>query len=194
MSVTAADALARLKEGNARFQEDKVKGEQRDGARRAGLTGGQEPYAAILTCADSRVVPELAFDAGLGELFVVRVAGNVANTTSIASLEYAIAHLDTKLIVVMGHESCGGVGAAVEDTAQGPNLQHLVAMITPVVQSSDDRSVNAVARLNAVHVARALVNDSEILRKAVDNNGVMVVPAYYNLGSGAVDFVGGGAA
>ena len=72
MSVTAVDALARLKEGNARFQEDNVKGEQRDGARRAWLTVGQEPYAAILTCADSRVVPELAFDAGLGELFVLK--------------------------------------------------------------------------------------------------------------------------
>ena len=112
-------ALDRLKEGNGRFVSDKLDGKLQDSNRRESLTGGQQPFAIILSCADSRVVPELAFDAGLGELFTVRIAGNVANTSTIASIEYAIAHLNTRVIVVMGHESCGAVGAAVSSSYEG---------------------------------------------------------------------------
>jgi len=89
------EVLDRLKTGNARFVEDKLDGKLQDSARRGGLTGGQAPYAIVLSCADSRVVPELAFDTGLGELFVVRVAGNIANNSSIGSIEYAVAHCGT---------------------------------------------------------------------------------------------------
>ena len=92
-SVSAAEALKRLKDGNKKFQKDCLDGKLQDSERRAELVGGQAPFAAILSCADSRVPPELVFDAGLGELFVVRVAGNIANTSSIGSLEYAIANL-----------------------------------------------------------------------------------------------------
>lgn len=93
--------LDRLKAGNARFVEDKLDGKLQDSSRRSTLTSGQQPYAIVLSCADSRVVPELAFDTGLGELFVVRVAGNIANPSSTASIEYAVAHCGSKVIIVM---------------------------------------------------------------------------------------------
>ena len=102
--MTQDQVLTRLQEGNARFVDDKLDGQLQNSNRRSALTSGQEPYAIILSCADSRVVPELAFDAGLGELFVIRVAGNIANSSSIASIEYAVANLGTGIIMVLGHE------------------------------------------------------------------------------------------
>jgi len=114
--VTWLDALNRLKTGNMRFTADTPRGLQRDGTRRAELAAGQAPFAIVLSCADSRVVPELAFDAGLGELFVVRVAGNIPNPSSIASVELAVDQLGAKLIVVMAHEACG---------TTAPGLEHL---------------------------------------------------------------------
>ena len=107
--MNSKEVLSRLKVGNERFVADKLDGKLQCSSRRSALTGGQEPYAIILSCADSRVVPELCFDTGLGELFVVRVAGNVANTSSIGSIEYAVAHIGCPLLVVMGHQSCGAV-------------------------------------------------------------------------------------
>jgi len=106
-NLSAEKALEKLKAGNKNFVSDKLEGNLQDAARRKSLASGQNPYAIILSCADSRVVPELAFDSGLGEIFVIRVAGNVANTSTTASIEYAVAHLGVKLIVVLGHESCG---------------------------------------------------------------------------------------
>lgn len=103
--MTIQEVLDRLHAGNKRFVADKLDGKLQDSSRRDSLTSGQSPYAIVLSCADSRVVPELAFDTGLGEIFVVRVAGNVANTSSIASIEYAVAHLGTPVIVVLGHQS-----------------------------------------------------------------------------------------
>ena len=111
--MTAQEALQRLKDGNHRFVKEQWEGKFNDSKRRNSLVDGQSPYAIVLSCADSRVVPELAFDTGLGELFVIRVAGNVANTESIASIEYAVAHLNTKLIMILGHQNCGAVTAAM---------------------------------------------------------------------------------
>ena len=123
------DALDRLKGGNARFVKDKLEQEKQDSSRRKQISAGQNPFAVILCCADSRVVPELAFDVGLGDLFVVRVAGNVANTSSVASIEYAVANLATKLILVMGHEQCGAVAASLERVDAGPNLNQLISLL-----------------------------------------------------------------
>ena len=114
MSFDSPEAIIeRLKAGNKRFVTDATEGKLRDQARRADLTGGQKPWAIILSCADSRVAPELAFDTGLGELFVLRVAGNIANTDTIASIEYAVANIGSPVIVVLGHQSCGAVTAAL---------------------------------------------------------------------------------
>ena len=188
--MTQDQVLTRLQEGNARFVDDKLDGQLQDSNRRSALTSGQEPYAIILSCADSRVVPELAFDAGLGELFVIRVAGNIANSSSIASIEYAVANLGTGIIMVLGHESCGAVTAAMKGGDNGQNLNHLVDHIKPAIQStSDGASVNEVVKENARLTAKELRQRSDIISKAVEGGKVRIVPAYYNLGSGKVDIL-----
>jgi len=187
--MTSQESLNRLKEGNARFVEDLLDGKLQNSSRRDSLVGGQSPYAIILGCADSRVVPELAFDTGLGELFVVRVAGNVANTSSIASIEYAVAHLGTKLIVVLSHQSCGAVTAAVAGGDNGHNLNHLLAHITPALAvSKEGATVDEVSKINAELTVGDLKNRSQIINDAIDKGSLKVIPAFYNLDSGKVDF------
>jgi|TARA_B110000238_G_C16110259_1_gene432363 carbonic anhydrase len=184
------DIIVRLEEGNQRFVNDKLEGRLQDSKRRDSLTGGQEPFAIVLSCADSRVVPELAFDTGLGELFVVRVAGNVANTSSIASIEYAVAHLKSQVIVVLGHESCGAVTAAMGRGDNGPNLNHLLDHISPALNScGDDATLKEVVKCNAEKNADALYNNSAIIKGAVDSGDLKIIPAYYNLDSGLVEYV-----
>ena len=184
--VSYSDALARLEAGNKNFVSDKLDGKLQDSARRGDLTGSQHPFAIVLSCADSRVVPELAFDTGLGELFVIRVAGNIANQSTIASIEYAVAHLNVKLIVVLGHESCGAVQAAIAGGDAGRNLNHLIAHIVPAVNGAEDKTTNGIVKKNAELNAAELVNNSQIIRDAED---LKIIPAYYNLGSGKVDFL-----
>ncbi len=188
--MTHQESLNRLKEGNTRFVKDHLDGKLQDSSRRNSLITGQEPYAIILGCADSRVVPELAFDTGLGELFTVRVAGNVANISSIASIEYAVAHCGTKLIVVLGHQSCGAVTAAIAGGDNGFNLNHLLSHITPAINASNkDASVNEVVVKNAELTATDLMNESLIIKSAVETGEVRIVAAYYHLDSGKVDFL-----
>jgi carbonic anhydrase len=181
-------AMDRLVAGNARFCADQPIGAGRDASRRESLVDFQQPSAVILTCVDSRVAPLLAFDAGLGELVVVRVAGNVANTSSIASIEFAVAYLGTRLIVVLGHESCAAISAAIEGIDAGKNLNHLLDQIAPAVEAAAERSVDAVARENSRHAASRLLRESSIIGDAVSAGEVKVVPAYYAIGSGAVTF------
>ncbi len=183
------DSLSRLKTGNKNYVLDKLEGKFQDSERRGGLTNGQSPYAIILSCADSRVVPELMFDTGLGEIFVIRVAGNVANTSTIASIEYAIAHLGTKLIVVMGHQSCGAVAAAVEGGDAGPNLNRLISYIQPSVnQLGTDADLADIVKDNAKNSASTIKEKSQIISDAMDQNGAKIITAYYHLDSGQVDF------
>lgn len=188
--MTQTEIIDRLKAGNERFVNDKLDGKLQDSARRGNLTGGQSPYAIILSCADSRVVPELAFDTGLGELFVIRVAGNIANSSSIASIEYAVAHLHTSVIMVLGHQSCGAVTAAVQGGDNGYNLNHLLAHITPAINASDaGADINDVVRKNAELTTQELSTRSGIIRQAVADGKLKILPAYYNLDSGRVDFL-----
>jgi carbonic anhydrase len=184
------EILSRLETGNARFVADKLDGKLQDSSRRSGLTGGQNPYAIILSCADSRVVPELAFDTGLGELFVVRVAGNIANTSSIASIEYAVAHIGSKVIVVLGHQSCGAVTAAVAGGDNGYNLNHLLAHVAPAIAAADEgATVNDVVKVNAEMTSKELAARSAIISGAIAKGDLKIVPAYYNLDSGKIDFL-----
>jgi len=187
--MNSQDSLNRLKEGNARFVADHLDGSLQDSSRRKSLLDGQQPYAIILGCSDSRIVPELMFDTGLGELFVIRVAGNVANTSSIASIEYAVVHLGTKLIVVLGHQSCGAVTAAVAGGDNGHNLNHLLSHITPALAASKEGAmVDEVSKINAELTVGDLKNRSQIIKDAIDKGGLKVTPAFYNLDSGKVDF------
>lgn len=186
--MNAQDALQLLKEGNNRYISDQLQHNHSDSERRQSQTGGQAPFAIILSCADSRVVPELVFDQGIGDIFVIRVAGNTANPSSTASIEYAVAHLGSKLIVVLGHESCGACGAAIAGGDNGPNLNHLLKFIEPAVDACDSGDVNDVVRINAKNQSEALVNGSDIIKNAVENEGVEIVTAFYNLNGGKVDF------
>ena len=187
--MTPTKILKRLKEGNKRFVSDLLDGDLQNSARRENLTGGQDPYAIILSCADSRVVPELAFDTGLGELFVVRVAGNIANTSSIASIEYAVAHIGSPVIVVMGHESCGAVTAAVQGGDNGYNLNHLLGKIYPaVIACEENADLSDIVIKNAELSVEELKNRSTIIRNAVESGKLKIVSAYYHLDTGAIDF------
>ena len=188
---SAKEAFERLKQGNQRLLNGEAKGLGPITAqRREELTekarAGQAPYAIILSCADSRVPVEILFDAGPGELFVVRVAGNVANPSSIASIEYAVAHLGSKLIAVMAHESCGAVAAAIEGGDAGKNLNTLLGYIQPAI-GSGDKAVNEVARRNARQSADRLLSESDIIRPAVESGDVEVVTAFFHF-DGEVEF------
>lgn len=193
-NLSAADAMARLKAGNARYVSDTPEALRRDSARRAELTGGQSPYATIIACADSRVGPEIVFDEGLGDLFVIRVAGNINSPDVLGSVEYASLHLGVNLVVVLGHQSCGAVGAAVAADggadAHGNHIDSLVDAILPAVQQAKagggddlgDDSIRANASLQA-----ALMGGDEQAMAGID--GCDVVPAYYSLATGEVSFL-----
>lgn len=186
-------ALQRLDEGNARYKSGKYDHPNQQPECREMWTGKQEPWCIVLSCADSRVTPEMVFDTGIGELFVIRVAGNIANASSIASIEYAAANLKSvKGIVVLGHECCGAVGAALSiqgsgGSAPSPALQHLVGHITPALQkkpAGKDKMAGYV-RANARLAAEDLVARSKIIQ----DSKLPIVPAYYRLKSGDVEFL-----
>src|SRR2546421_4904043 len=136
---TPAAALKLLKQGNERFTQGKLAARDIGASRRAALAKGQHPFAVVLTCADSRVAPELVFDQGLGDIFVLRVAGNIADRSVIGSIEYAVEHLHTPLIVVLGHESCGAVQAALEGKSLPGDLGWLVQQVHVGVKLPEDK-------------------------------------------------------
>jgi carbonic anhydrase len=190
---SAADVLARLKAGNERFATDASSPPPVDHGRRAVLAKGQAPFATVLSCADSRVPPEIVFNTGLGDLFVVRAAGEVVDHSVLASVEYALEHLHTPVLVVMGHEFCGAVTAAIETkTSLGPNLDFLLKAIKPAVTRT--ANVPEKERLKAAILANVevSVNDalaqSTILRHLVESGTVTIFGAYYELESGRVTF------
>ena len=189
--VTAVDALARLRAGNERFVKDASAIVPLGPTTRQALATGQNPFATILSCADSRVPPEYIFNTGLGELFVIRAAGEVVDRSVMASLEYGAEHLHTPLLVVMGHGSCGAVKAAVDRAAlQGPNLQFLVSAIRAgITRSSSERhELRAAILANVEQVINDALGGSQILRHAVQSASLQVVGAYYELSSGRVMF------
>jgi len=181
---TPQEALDRLLQGNGRFVAGEVDGPRRGLDRVRELSRGQEPYAAILGCADSRVPPEILFDEGFGDLFTVRVAGNVATPEEIASLEYAVGVLGSQLVVVLGHTSCGAVTAAVDGGAVPGQISSLFQHITPAVP--EGAGVQEAVEANARHQARVLRTSSPVLREAVAAGSVRVQPAVYSLEDGRV--------
>lgn len=190
-----ADPWAALQAGNRRWQAGAAQGPHRGGKRRAELAKGQHPMAMVLACADSRVAPELLFDQGLGDLFVVRVAGNVAGPFDRASLEYGAEHLHIPLLVILGHESCGAVKASLETAADpkaeaglSPDLKALVQEIRPAVQGKQGpAALDEAVRENAKLSSRRLLEQSAVLRNAVAEGHLRVVTARYDLDSGAVE-------
>jgi carbonic anhydrase len=188
----ADEALAKLMAGNQRYVRHKEQRPDQSLARRQELRAGQHPFAVILGCADSRVSPELLFDQGLGDLFVIRVAGNVVDDAVLGSIEYAVEHLGTRLVMVLGHEKCGAVSAAVEGSIAAGHIKALVAAIQPSVEASrkepGDRIHNCVIA-NARRVARQVRESEPILKDEVEKHGVKVVAADYVLDSGKVNLL-----
>jgi carbonic anhydrase len=218
--VSPRDAIARLKEGNARFtagnrQYSHESSDERAyigkncyensgvialgmtseqaAKRRAELTKSQHPFAIILSCSDSRVPPELVFDEGLGDLFVVRVAGNVLNDEVLGSIEYGVDVLGGRVILVLGHQGCGAVDAAMKTVAvngKAPgHIQSLVTAIKPVVQSTPNADLDAMIKANVKHVVDALRSSTPILKAKVDSGDIHLIGGYYTLDTGAVTFL-----
>ena len=193
--VSSAGALDLLVKGNARYVEGLSKRHDFKHERLA-LTAGQNPYAGILSCADSRVAPEYAFDSARGDLFVCRVAGNFTNDDTIASFEYAVANLGTPLILVLGHDACGAVDATLkslkDNTTLPGHLPSLVKSLTPAVQASagqpGDPLGNAI-RQNVINNVATLQAASPILNAAVAQQKLKVVGGIYRLVDGRVDLV-----
>lgn len=192
------EAYAELQNGNMRFYEGKAKHPRQSGAQREKLTEGQNPHTIVLSCSDSRVPPEEIFDQGLGDIFSIRLAGNVLSSDAIASIEYAVEHLGTGLLVVMGHESCGAVKAALDtkpgSSAGSKSLDELVAKIRPHVyesfrtDSSGDSHLRAPVKANVQFVAKDLLQRSKIVQEAVAQKRLILAQAIYSLSTGRVEF------
>lgn len=181
-AVSANEALEKLREGNRKYLDAKANpGDVSPEARAKTRAEGQFPYAVVVTCSDSRVIPEAIFSAGIGELFVIRVAGNVLDNCALGSVEYAVDHLGCKLVLVLGHECCGAVGAALEGGGHG-----YVKFITDEIRLAIGGEVDPdrASCLNARHSARAI---EEKLRFRGDD--VRVIAGLYRLGSGEVEFL-----
>ena len=199
----ALTALAALKEGNRRFvAELREAGNVR--SRRRELPAGQEPLAIILGCSDARVPAEIVFDQGLGDLFVIRVAGNIVAPSQVGSVEFAAAAFGTRLVVVLGHSNCGAIHATLDQLTrpskdQSPNLRSIVNRIRPAVEGLIERSaaldrdalVHQAVRANIRMSADHLRHGSEALEQAIERDGLLVVGAEYSLESGVVEFFDG---
>src|SRR5215831_4811304 len=190
--VTAESALAELKAGNAHHARHQYQHPHENATRQQELTSGQHPHAEILSCADSRVPPEIIFDQGLGDLFVVRVAGNVATDTEIGSLEYGAEHLHIPLLVVLGHESCGAVTAAVQPGEAEGHIKALVDLIKPAVEKSRGQPgdpVNNAVRANVQLVVQQLRTSTPVLAELVAQGKLKIVGGVYSLKSGQVTWL-----
>jgi len=202
--ISARDALERLREGNRRFvsgvRSDRLTGQ----TRRGELAAGQEPFAIILGCSDSRVPAEIVFDQGLGDLFVIRVAGNIVASSQIGSVEFAAERFGTPLVVVLGHSRCGAVLATIEELMrprenQSRNLRSIVDRIRPSVEvllatelrHDSDALVRHAVRSNVRVSANHLRHGSEVLEQLIQRDGLLVVGAEYSLETGVVDFFDG---
>jgi carbonic anhydrase len=192
-----AEAIARLKEGAARFASGGVNHPDQSVSYRTSLAKGQHPFAVVLSCADSRVPPEIVFDQGLGDLFVCRTAGQVVDNAVLGSIQYGIAELKIPLIVVLGHEKCGAVKATVEAVEKksgkmGNDIDALVAAIKPAVLAAEKTEpkdlVDAAVRLNAKSIAAGL-SKKPVLSAAVKAGSLKVVGARYDLDEGKVAFI-----
>ena len=191
-ALTGKEAIARLKKGNQRFAQAQLTHPNLDEARRTKVATGQRPFAVIVGCSDSRVPPELIFDTGLGDLFVIRLAGNIITGAALGSIEYAVEHLHSPLVVVLGHERCGAVTAALAGGKPGGNVATLVDAIRPAVVETRERSgdrLDLTVRANARRGAEQIRSSQPLLRKAIAEGRLTVVSARYDLDDGVVTFL-----
>jgi carbonic anhydrase len=193
-TVSADEALKRLMQGNARF----VSGHMTYAAyahvaeTRGAVAKGQRPFAVIIGCSDSRVGPEIVFDQGLGDIFVVRTAGEVVDTVALGSIEYAVEHLGSPLIVVLGHERCGAVSAAVAGAKEPGHIAAVLEAIEPAVEQTKGKPgdpVENAVRAQAIDVAKQLQDAEPILAERVQSGKLKIVAARYDLDTGKVELL-----
>lgn len=202
--ITATTALQHLQEGNRRFVSNLQIATLENPARRNALTAGQEPFAIILGCSDSRVPAEIIFDQGLGDLFVIRVAGNIVAPSQIDSIEFAAERFGTRLVVVLGHSMCGAILATIEELDRPlanrlPNLSSIVNRVRPSVEAlmatelrhHPEDLVHQAVRANIRASANQLRHGSQILERLIKQDQLLVVGAEYSLETGVVDFFDG---
>jgi len=204
--VPAAEALQQLRAGNLRFVSERSRsGDSVTGTRRSEVAAGQQPFAIILGCSDSRVPAEIVFDQGLGDLFVIRVAGNIVAPSQVGSVEFAAARYDTRLVLVLGHSQCGAILATLEELQrptenQSRNLRAIVDRVRPSVESllatplkhDRDALIQQAVRANIRASVNHLRHGSEVLEQLIQEGGLRVVGAEYSLETGLVDFFEGG--
>ena len=203
--IPGREALERLREGNQRFVSNvRSLDTLLSHARRTELVGGQQPFAIILGCSDSRVPAEIVFDQGLGALFVIRVAGNIVAPSQLGSVEFAAVHFATRLVVVLGHSQCGAILATVEELrrpteSRSRHLRSIVDRIRPAVEGllatelrhDPDALVRQAVRANVRVAANQVRHGSEVLEQLIEHEGLLVVGAEYSLETGVVDFFDG---
>jgi carbonic anhydrase len=204
VTITARAALERLLEGNARFVSEAGRPRERLERSRGELVESQEPFAIVLGCSDSRVPVEIVFDQGFGDLFVIRVAGNIVASSQIGSVEFAAARFGTRLVVVLGHSACGAVLATLDELrqpagGQSRNLRSIVDRIRPAVEGllttelrhDPEALVHHAVRANIRAAANQLRYGSSILEQLIQADGLVVVGAEYSLETGVVEFFDG---
>jgi len=203
--IPAADALVRLREGNRRFAADEpANAGSTYRSRRLETAPNQEPFAVILGCSDSRVPAEIVFDQGLGDLFVIRVAGNIVAPSQVGSVEFAAARTGARLVVVLGHSRCGAILATLEEMNrpskdQSRNLRSIVERIQPAIapilatqiSPTDDALIRRAVRANVMASATHLRHGLEVLERLIQTDGLMIVGAEYCLETGLVEFFDG---
>ena len=201
----AVEALAQLREGNYRFSQNlRALDSLPTETKRMALTAGQEPFAVILGCSDSRVPAELVFDQGLGDLFVIRVAGNIVAPSQIGSVEFAVSQFGTRLVVVLGHSQCGAIMATIDELSKGSdspsaNIKSIVDRVKPAVEglmhtelkNKPEELMNEAVRANVRASANQLRHGSAIIENLIEKDGLLIVGAEYCLESGTVDFFDG---
>ncbi len=196
-ALTPDDVIKALKEGNARFVDNNVTARDHSAMVRQ-AAGGQYPKAVVLSCIDSRIPVEDVFDRGIGDLFVGRIAGNFVNTDLLGSMEFGCNIMGAKLILVLGHESCGAITSAIKGVELG-NITSMLANIKPAIEASQDFPGNKsheneeyvlyVLKNNVIHAIKTIKEGSPILKKMADNGAIKIVGAYYNINTGAVTFL-----
>ena len=202
--VAARDALARLRDGNRRFASTIGRADASPASNRTVLPRAQEPFAVVLGCSDARVPAEIVFDQGLGDLFVIRVAGNIVAPSQVGSVEFAASRFGTRLVVVLGHSECGAIEATLDELqqpleSQSRNLQTIVDRVRPSVEPllhtelRHDRAalIHEAMRANVSASANHLRHGSSILEQLIRNDGLLVVGAEYSLATGIVEFFDG---
>lgn len=191
-NLVAKQSLKRLLDGNKRCVVCKQQNPRQDARRRKEVSKGQKPFAVIVGCSDSRIPPNLVFDQGLGDLFVVRLAGNIIDNAALGSIEYAVEHLGTKLVVVLGHGKCGAVTAAAQSADAPGHVGTILKAIQPAVKKARKMQgdlVENATRMNVALMVKKIESSKPILAEMAANGEIDVVGAYFNIESGEVEII-----